>query len=170
MEKEYYFYTYRIDFSDGTFYIGSRKSKVPPEEDIAYLGSPVTHKDKWYDASLTKIKTIISESYINSHDMREHESELIKESWDDLFCLNENCGGSMSIEGCRLGGSKTGKINGAKKMKMVEFTSPEGMTFKYKNINEFCVLNNLDRQHILKCLTGKRKYHKGWTAKYIEKD
>ena len=54
-----YYYIYMIKFEDGRFYIGSRQSKVPANEDVKYWGSPITYKHLWEDASLSKTKHIL---------------------------------------------------------------------------------------------------------------
>ena len=48
-----YFYTYKINFVDGFYYFGSRKTEVKPKDDI-YWGSPKTHKDKWKTTMFSK--------------------------------------------------------------------------------------------------------------------
>lgn len=104
----YHHYCYRIDFSDGFFYIGSRRSTLPPSEDVKYMGSPITHKAKWNDPTLTKTKTILRENYSSFEEMRDHEIELIRQAWDfDLeHCLNERCGGYMTLRLLREHGLK----------------------------------------------------------------
>ena len=83
------FYIYMIKFEDERFYIGSRQSKVPANEDIKYWGSPVTYKHLWKDTSLSKNKHILK--VCNSfEEMRDMESEFIKDAWKKYpdLCLN----------------------------------------------------------------------------------
>jgi len=106
-----YYYLYLIKFEDGRFYIGSRKSKVKPENDTKYWGSPVTFKHLWEDVSLPKTKHILK--VCNSFDeMRKLEPKLIKDAWEKFpeFCLNRCAAPSMHTEICK----KWGKINGKK--------------------------------------------------------
>lgn len=90
-----YFYTYRIDFVDGYYYYGSRKSKVKPEED-KYWGSPKTHKEKW---NTTMYWKAILSVFDNVKSMRENENILIRENYKtDPLCLNRNVGGIIFFD------------------------------------------------------------------------
>lgn len=84
-----HYYIYMIKFEDGRFYIGSRQSKVPANEDVKYWGSPVTYKHLWEDTSLSKTKHILKvcDSF---EEMRDMESEFIKDAWKKYadLCLN----------------------------------------------------------------------------------
>jgi hypothetical protein len=40
--------------------------------------------------------------------------------------------------------------------------SPEGLLVEFKNLSDHCLLNDLDKSHIVKVLNGKRSQHKGW--------
>ena len=80
-----FYYTYCIDFIDGFYYYGCRKSKVKPDEDD-YVGSPRTHKGKW---STTRFTKRILAHFDSIAKAREHESELIGECYkEDEWCLN----------------------------------------------------------------------------------
>tara|TARA_B100001113_G_C20942819_1_gene549525 strand:+ start:65 stop:805 length:741 start_codon:yes stop_codon:yes gene_type:complete len=85
-----------IKFEDGRFYIGSRQSKIPANEDVKYWGSPVTYKHLWEDASLSKTKHILKvcDSF---EEMYKLEPKLIKEAWKKYpdLCLNKNAAGSI---------------------------------------------------------------------------
>lgn len=81
-----YYYTYRIDFKDGSYYYGSRVSNVPPEKDANYNGSPVTYKHKW---ETEKYKKTIIESFSSYEEMMDAESLLINDNFkEDIKCLN----------------------------------------------------------------------------------
>jgi len=106
------FYIYMIKFEDGRFYIGSRKSKVPANEDVNYWGSPVTYKHLWEDVSLSKTKHILKvcDSF---EEMRDMESKFIKDAWNKYpnLCLNRNAAPAFPHEICKkaapLGGQKS---------------------------------------------------------------
>ena len=84
-----YFYTYKIQFVDGFYYHGSRKSTLEPKDDL-YFGSPVTHKNKWLETMYDKV---ILNVYSTEEELRQAEIELIGESYKrDSFCLNESNG------------------------------------------------------------------------------
>ena len=84
------YYTYRIDFVDGTYYLGSRKSKSETAEEDLYWGSPVTNKEKWMTTMYGK--TIISST--NSVELnRRCEHAFIGDKWKtDDRCLNATNG------------------------------------------------------------------------------
>ena len=86
------FYIYMIKFEDGRFYIGSRQSKIPANEDVKYWGSPVTYKHLWEDVSLSKTKHILKvcDSF---EEMRDKEFEFIKVAWKKYpdLSLNRVC-------------------------------------------------------------------------------
>ena len=105
-----YYYLYLIKFDDGRFYIGSRKSKVPAEEDVNYWGSPgKTTKHLW---EMRKEKHILFESTdISIQDLREKEYKMIQEGWKKFGkdkCINKNAGGlnHLDAEICRKSGKK----------------------------------------------------------------
>ena len=80
-----YFYCYKIQFLDGSYYFGSRQSVVEPSQDT-YWGSPVTHKAKWEQEMFQK--TILSE-HANRDEALEEEKLLIGDLWKtDDKCLN----------------------------------------------------------------------------------
>jgi hypothetical protein len=105
-----YYYLYLIKFEDGQFYIGSRKSKVKPENDTKYWGSPRTFKHLWEDVSLPKTKHILK--VCDSFDeMRKLEPKLIKDAWEKFpeFCLNRCASPIFHPDVCEKGGKKGGK-------------------------------------------------------------
>ena len=95
-----HYYLYLIQFEDGRFYIGSRKSKVPAEEDVNYWGSPgKTTKHLW---EMRKEKHILFESTdISIQDLREKEYKMIQEGWKKFGkdkCINKNAGGLNNLD------------------------------------------------------------------------
>ena len=94
-----YFYTYRIDFVDGYYYYGSRKSKVKPEED-KYWGSPKTHKEKWNTTMYWK--TILNVFGVDNG-MLEEETNLIGDNYkNDPFCLNQHNNDNFTTLGMKM--------------------------------------------------------------------
>jgi hypothetical protein len=94
-----YFYTYRIDFVDGYYYYGSRKSKVKPEED-KYWGTPKTHKEKWNTTMYCKT---ILDVFDNSTRMLNEETLLIGTNFkDDPFCLNQHNNDNFTTLGMKM--------------------------------------------------------------------
>lgn len=136
-----YYYIYLIKFETGEVYIGSRQSKVPPEQDTTYWGSPITYKHLWEDVNLKKEKFIIKECK-SVEELREIEPKLIKAGWEKYGdkCLNRCAAPIFHPEvhkkAGQLGGKKTkelgvgifglskeerskfGKINGKKAAKI----------------------------------------------------
>jgi hypothetical protein len=99
-------YVYKITFQEvPLYYIGVHKEKTFNEE---YMGSPVTHKEKWQ--IYTPQKEILREfdytddGWLQAQDF---EKELIRPVYNtDLNCLNESCGGRISLAINRAIGKK----------------------------------------------------------------
>jgi hypothetical protein len=90
-------YTYKIAFEEVPYYYyGSKKEKYFNEE---YWGSPVTNKWCW---ELYTPKKQILELFDFTDDgyeeCRKIEDRLIKPVLNDLWCLNESCGGNYSLK------------------------------------------------------------------------
>lgn len=91
-------YTYKITFEDVPYYYyGTHKEKIFNEE---YWGSPVTNKWCW---KLYKPKKQILEFFNTREEANFVENRLIKPFLNDPYCLNENCGGIVSLEMCKRG-------------------------------------------------------------------
>lgn len=102
-------YTYLILFYDGSFYYGVRlcpKGKTP-WQDIEYVGSPSTHKDKWNKVKFIKFILEVFDDYKLA---QEKEKQLIRPNLNNPGCLNENIGGIMSISSHVEGGRIAGRI------------------------------------------------------------
>jgi len=94
-------YVYKITFQEvPLYYIGVHKEKTFNEE---YMGSPITHKEKWQ--IYTPQKKILREfDYTDDGwlQAQEFEKELIRPVYNtDNNCLNEHCGGRISLAVCR---------------------------------------------------------------------
>lgn len=151
-----YYYVYLIKFNNEQFYIGSRKSKVTPEDDTKYWGSPVTYKHLWEDVTLEKTKHILK--VCSSFDeMVELEIKLIKEAWNKYpdECLNRCATPTFHPEVIRASVEK--------RCKNFNIKSPDGEIIKVKNMSKFCRENSLNIRSISNVVSGKRNHHKGWT-------
>ena len=104
-------YTYKITFEEVPYYYyGVKKEKYFNEE---YWGSPVTHKWMW--GFYTPKKQILeffpytNEGYIEAQEV---EKRLIKPVYNtDKWCLNENCGGIISMDSLIMSGKISGNRN-----------------------------------------------------------
>ena len=102
-------YVYKITFLEVLhYYYGYHKEKIFNEY---YMGSPVTNKDFW--EFYTPMKEIIKEFPFTDEgykEAREFENSLIKPVYNtDPLCLNEHCGGMLSLDVCIKGGKKAGQ-------------------------------------------------------------
>jgi hypothetical protein len=88
-------YVYKIKFNTGHFYFGSRSCECLPEQDITYLGSPVTHRKYW---ELHAPEKIIIRNFETREEACEHENVLIEWSWE----VNKNLSLNASISGVKF--------------------------------------------------------------------
>jgi len=104
-------YVYKITFLEVEhYYYGSHLEKKFDEE---YWGSPVTHKNYWelYTPQKEIIKEFpyTDEGYIEA---QHYEKSLIRPVYNtDPLCLNENCGGKISLKILRESGRRIGRKN-----------------------------------------------------------
>jgi hypothetical protein len=104
-------YLYKITFEEVPYYYyGVKKEKYFNQE---YWGSPKTHK--WCWEFYTPKKQILQffdftdEGWLEAQEI---EKRLIKPFYDtDRWCLNESCGGNISLDVMRENGKRMGKIN-----------------------------------------------------------
>ena len=103
-------YLYKITFEEVPYYYyGVHKEK---RYDEYYMGSPITHKWCWElytpKKQILEVFPYTGEGWIEAQKI---EKRLIKPFYNtDKWCLNENCGGLLSLETC----INSGKINGKK--------------------------------------------------------
>jgi Fe-S cluster biosynthesis and repair protein YggX len=128
-----HYYLYLIQFEDGRFYIGSRKSKVPAEKDVNYWGSPgKTIKHLW---EMKKEKHILFESTdISLQNLHEKEYKMIKEGWEKFGkdkCINKNANGLsyMDDEVRKNAGKKGGYLTKKNKTGIHGLTPQERKKF-----------------------------------------
>jgi len=90
------YYTFRVLFADGTFYYARKTShsELPPECD-GYYGTPVTHKAKWETTIHCKDEIVLYQTF---EEMAVAETALIRPHLDNPLCLNECCGGWLSLD------------------------------------------------------------------------
>jgi hypothetical protein len=104
-------YTYKITFEEVPYYYyGIHKEKRFGEY---YMGSPVTHKWAW-DFYTPKKQILELFDYSDEGWSRavEIESRLIKPFYNtDKWCLNENCGNSLSLSARSKNGKKGSQKN-----------------------------------------------------------
>lgn len=113
-------YTYKITFEEVFYYYyGVHLEKTFDEY---YMGTPVTHKWMW--DFYTPQKTILeffpynNEGWIEANKI---EKRLIKPVFNiDKWCLNENCGGILSLDALKKGGKLSAKISKIKAQKNKE--------------------------------------------------
>jgi hypothetical protein len=99
-------YIYKITFEEVPYYYyGSKKEKYYNQE---YWGSPVTHKWMW---KFYTPKKQILQLFDTREEANAIENRIIKHFINDPYCLNENCGGIVSLSSCIKGGLKN-KENG----------------------------------------------------------
>jgi hypothetical protein len=99
-------YTYKITFEEVPYwYWGVHKERKFGE---LYLGSPKTHKWMW-EFYTPKIQILEFFPYTDEgwEEANRVEKRLIKNDLNNPLCLNENCGGCISLSCRREGGNKT---------------------------------------------------------------
>ena len=98
-------YIYKITFEKVLYYYyGVHKEKRFNEY---YMGSPVTHKWCWKlytpNKQILEIFDYSDEGWLEAQEV---ESRIIKPIYQtDKWCLNENCGGKISILSSRKSGT-----------------------------------------------------------------
>ena len=104
-------YIYKITFIDTPYYYyGVHKEKGYNEE---YWGSPVTHKWCWElytpEKQILELFDYTDEGWLEAQEV---EKRLIKPFYQtDNWCLNENCGGVISLEISKINGKITKELN-----------------------------------------------------------
>jgi len=104
-------YLYKITFEEVPYYYyGVHKEKKFDEK---YWGSPCTHKWMWNfytpKKQILQFFDFIDEGWIEAQEV---EKRIIKPFYQtDKWCLNENCGGKVSLSISRKNGKKTGTMH-----------------------------------------------------------
>lgn len=134
-------YVYKITFDEvDHYYYGSHKEK---KFDEYYMGSPVTHKDYWVKYTPRKEYIKFFEfSDVGYIEAEKFENDLIKPVFNaDSLCLNEHCGGIMSLQVRKDSGKTGGKksfelglgIHGLPKEQRIEISRKAGQkTYELK--------------------------------------
>jgi hypothetical protein len=152
-------YTYKITFEEVPYYYyGVKKEKYYNQE---YWGSPITHKWCWElytpKKQILEIFDYSDEGWIKAQEV---EKRLIRPVFNtDKWCLNENCGGVISLDTMR----KTGKRNGTKLYEegrgihaLTSEEKRERATKLYKNKKGIHAQTNEEKREF-----GKRTYQMG---------
>jgi hypothetical protein len=106
-------YIYKITFEEVLYYYyGVHKEK---KFDEYYMGSPKTHKWCWElytpKKQILEIFPFTDEGWLEAQEI---EKRIIAPVLNEKSCLNESCGGVISLDACSKGGKKSGKIVGKK--------------------------------------------------------
>lgn len=147
-------YTYKITFEEVPYYYyGVHKEKVFGEE---YWGSPYTNKWCWELYTPKKqILEFFEFSDVGWSKAQKVETRIIKQFYNtDNWCLNENCGGNISLEVLRETGIKNGKKQGK---------------INFENKIGFFALTKEERIEIGK-KSGKKNYQQGIGLAAIPKE
>jgi hypothetical protein len=127
-------YLYKITFEEiPDWYWGIHKESVFGE---LYLGSPRTHKWKWefYTPKL-QILQLFPFTEGGWKSAMEVESQCIKPDLNNPLCLNEHCGGHISIQARKKGGQIAGASNARNKTGFCGRT-PEEMSAQGKKLGD----------------------------------
>jgi hypothetical protein len=109
-------YCYKILFSDGCWYWGTREYKGSSPESDGYYGSPVTHKDKWKEPH----SKVVVKLFTDREQRLEYETQCILPDLENPKCLNEHASKGFSKESCSKGGRKSAeKTKGVPRTKEV---------------------------------------------------
>lgn len=147
-------YTYKITFEEVPYYYyGVHKEKKYDEE---YWGSPYTNKWCWElytpKKQILEIFDYNSEGWLKANLV---EDRLIKPFYNtDKWCLNENCGGVISLEILKETGIKNGKKQGK---------------LNYENRIGFFALTKEEKKEIGK-KSGTKNYQEGIGLASISKE
>ena len=96
-------YTYKVTFEEiPDWYWGSHKEN---KYEDGYLGSPETHAWKWefYTPNL-QILELFPYTEKGWKEAQNTEKRCIRPDLNNPLCLNEHCGGDLSLESCKRGG------------------------------------------------------------------
>jgi hypothetical protein len=100
-------YIYKITFEEVLYYYYGLKREKKYNE--YYMGSPITHKWVWDfytpKKQILEIFPYTDEGWLEAQEV---EKRLIRPVYQtDKWCLNENCGGKISLNLCRKAGIRT---------------------------------------------------------------
>jgi len=117
-------YLYKITFEEiPDWYWGIHKEKVFEE---SYLGSPITHKWKWeFYTPRIQILQLFPFTEEGWKTAAKVELRCIQPDLENPLCLNEHCGGQISLEARRRGGFTGGASNAINKTGFCGRTSEE---------------------------------------------
>ena len=153
-------YTYRVAFEEiPHWYWGVHKEKKFGE---TYLGSPVTHAWMWdFYTPKTRILEVFPYTEEGWKEANCVEDRLILPDLNNPLCLNESCGGVVSLAVCAGSGVKTGPENGRRNSKnnFANHLVNNGKK-NAKNLMEYCRengKNSVRRNLVPNCVENGRK-------------
>lgn len=122
-------YTYKVTFPhQGWWYWGWHKEREFGEN---YSGTPVAHKQKWENFEW---EVQILECFDCEIEAQRVEKRLISPDLNNPLCLNEHCGGLLSVDSCRKGGEAGGWKESKKEKKGL--WSPEHKGSGWRKLQE----------------------------------
>jgi hypothetical protein len=148
----YYHYTYLILFETGHKYFGLRTSKVKPELDTGYVGSPKTHKKYWDSYKFSK--TILM-TFSDRESAAQHEIDLIAFQWNENKEVSLNVGMPSSLDWCKASGNEFS----AKDFTL--YHEDKGVV-KGKNVAKFAESIGGCSRSLLYVIEGKSLTHRGY--------
>ena len=114
-------YTYKITFEEVPYYYyGVHKEK---KFDEYYMGYPITHKRMWdFYTSKKQILQLFDYTDEGWIEAQEVEKRLIKPFYNtDKWCLNEHCGGYISLDILRKVGKQNKELKRGDQLLVVPF-------------------------------------------------
>jgi hypothetical protein len=76
---------------------------------------------------------------------------------------------SRTLEGHLHPPERRAALSRAKAQYLYELTDPEGEIYVTESITEFARQYNLNQGNLSNVVHGKRKFHKGWTGRILER-
>ena len=146
-------YTYKITFEEVPYYYyGVKKEKYFNEE---YWGTPITHKWVWdFYTPKKQILQIFPYTDEGWAKAQEVEKRLIKPYYNiDKWCLNEHCGGYISLEILR----KVGRENRDFKRGYFSLTEEQKRENQRKNGKKAALKNKKDKKCIFSLTADQLK-------------
>jgi group I intron endonuclease len=144
--EEYFIREYKSHIDEGFGYnltYGGEGQKSPTKETRWKIGSANRGKTRGPLSEETKLKI----GYSNSQKKRTPEER------EHLRQINL--------------GKKQSEETKLKRSKSYIITSPTGKTQEIRNLNQFCIDNNLNQGAMAAIARGKPAKHKGWTCSFI---
>jgi hypothetical protein len=150
-------YLYKITFEEVSYYYyGVHKEK---NFDEYYMGSPVTHKWCWeFYTSKKQILEVFDYTDEGWLEALEVEKRLIKPFYQtDKWCLNESCGGRISLDILRENGKKVVEFQHKHKVGGIYLTKEERSKIGKKTGKKAAETNKKNNTGLYALTTEQRK-------------